>query len=133
MFVGEVLSSILSDRLGRRAVVCFFALLLAGISMYLVSIIPDNHMAALMIAVSAFFWGSALPSLFALGLQILPSGAVGAGVGVYNGVGNLVGAFAPLAMGAIISSTGNYGAGLLVIIGAAVIGSTAMLPLMRKY
>lgn len=133
MFLGEVLSAILSDRLGRRAGVCFFALLFAGISMYGVSVIPDNQIAALMIAVSAFFWGSALPPLFALGLQILPAGAVAAGVGVYNGIGNLVGAFAPLAMGMIISSTGNYATGLLVIIGAAIIGSGAMIPLMRKY
>ncbi|WP_295850463.1 MFS transporter [Tardiphaga sp.] len=133
MFLGEVLSAILSDRLGRRAGVCFVALLLAGISMYLVSVIPDNQTAALMIAVSAFCWGSALPPLFALGLQILPAGAVAAGVGVYNGIGNLIGAFAPLAMGLIISSTGNYSTGLLVIIGAATIGSAAMIPLMRKY
>ena len=55
------------------------------------------------------------------------------GVGVYNGIGNLIGAFAPLAMGMIISSTGNYATGLLVIIGAAIIGSTAMIPLMRNY
>jgi sugar phosphate permease len=133
MFAGEVLSAILSDRIGRRAIVCFFALLAAGISMYLVSVIPDNQTAALMIAVSAFFWGGALPPLFALGLQILPSGAVAAGVGVYNGIGNLVGAFAPLAMGAIISSTGDYGTGLLVIIGAAIVGSSAMLPLVGKH
>jgi sugar phosphate permease len=133
MFIGEVVSAILSDRIGRRAIVCFFALLFAGISMFLVSIISDNQIAALMIAVSAFFWGSALPPLFALGLQILPAGAVAAGVGVYNGIGNLVGAFAPLAMGMIISSTGNYSTGLLVIIGAAIIGSGAMIPLMRQY
>jgi sugar phosphate permease len=133
MFCGEVLAAILSDKIGRRAIVCFFALLFAGISMYLVSIIADNHTAALMIAVSAFFWGSALPPLFALGLQILPAGAVATGVGVYNGIGNLVGAFAPLAMGMIIAATGSYATGLLVIIGAAIIGSFAMIPLMKKY
>jgi len=133
MFVGEVFSAILSDRLGRRAIVCFVSLLSAGICMYLVSAIQDNHQAALMIAASAFFWGSALPSLFALGLQILPARAVAAGVGVYNGIGNLIGAFAPLAMGVIITSTGNYDAGLLVIVGAAIAGSLAMLPLIRTH
>jgi sugar phosphate permease len=132
MFAGEVLSAILSDRTGRRAIVCFFSLSAAGISMYLVSTIADNHAAALMIAVSAFFWGSALPPLFALGLQILPARAVAAGVGVYNGLGNLVGAFAPLAMGIIIAKTGSYDAGLLVIVGAALLGSLAMLPLVNE-
>jgi sugar phosphate permease len=132
MFAGEVLSAILSDRIGRRATVCFLSLFSAGISMYLVSTIEDNYAAAFMIAVSAFFWGSALPSLFALGLEILPARAVGAGVGVYNGVGNLIGAFAPLAMGLIIAKTGDYDAGLLVIVGAAILGSVSMLPLMFK-
>ncbi len=131
MFAGEVLSAILSDRLGRRATVCFVSLFSAGVSMYLVSAIQDNYAAALMIAVSAFFWGSALPSLFALGLEIIPSRATAAGVGVYNGVGNLVGAFAPLLIGMIISKTGSFDAGLLVLVGAAILGSTAMLPLMR--
>jgi sugar phosphate permease len=133
MFFGEILSAILSDRLGRRAVLCFVSLLAAGICMYLVSVIPDNQMAATMIAASAFFWGASLPPLFALGLQIIPTGAVAAGVGVYNGIGNLIGAFSPLAMGLIISATGSFEMGLMVIVGAAIIGSFAMVPLIRKY
>jgi sugar phosphate permease len=133
MFFGEILSAILSDRIGRRAGVCFVALLSAGICMYLVALIPDPQAAAVMIAVSAFFWGAALPPLFALGLQILPSGAVAAGVGVYNGIGNLIGAFSPLAIGAIIGSTGSFDMGLSVIVGAAIIGSFAMVPLIRRF
>jgi sugar phosphate permease len=133
MFCGEIISAIVSDRIGRRAIVCFVALLSAGICMYLVALIPDHQSAAMMIAVSAFFWGAALPPLFALGLQILPSGAVAAGVGVYNGIGNLVGAFSPLAIGAIIGSTGSFDMGLLVIVAAAIVGSFAMVPLLRRY
>ncbi|WFU79208.1 MFS transporter [Bradyrhizobium sp. CIAT3101] len=68
MFFGEVLSAIISDRIGRRAVVCFFALFSAGICMYCVTVIADHETAAIMISVSAFFWGAALPSLFALGV-----------------------------------------------------------------
>jgi sugar phosphate permease len=133
MFCGEVLSAVLSDRIGRRAVVCFCSLLMAGVCMYLVAVIPDNQSAAMMIAVSAFFWGGALPPLFALGIQILPAGAVAAGVGVYNGIGNLVGAFSPLVIGAIIAATGSFDLGLSVIVGAAIVGSLAMLPLVRHY
>lgn len=133
MFFGEVLSAIVSDRIGRRAAVCFVALLSAGLSMYLVTLIADHQTAAIMIAVSAFFWGAALPSLFALGLEILPSGATAAGVGIYNGVGNLVGAFSPLAIGTIIDATGSFDMGLTVIVGAAIVGSFAMIPLIRRF
>jgi sugar phosphate permease len=133
MFFGEILSAALSDRLGKRAIICFVTLLCAGLCMYLVALIPDSRMAALMIAVSAFFWGGALPPLFALGLRVLPAGAVATGVGVYNGIGNLIGALSPWAMGAIIAATGSFNAGLLVIIGAAIVGSFAMVPLIRNY
>jgi sugar phosphate permease len=133
MFFGEILSATLSDKLGKRAVICFIALLCAGLCMYFVTLISDSRMAALMIAVSAFFWGSALPPLFALGLRVLPFGAVAAGVGIYNGIGNLIGALSPWAMGAIIAATGSFDAGLLVIVGAAIAGSFAMVPLIRSY
>ncbi|MEW6645283.1 MAG: MFS transporter [Pseudomonadota bacterium] len=133
MFLGEILAAVLSDKIGRRAIVCFVGLLMAGVSMYAVSVIADAQTAVLMIAVSAFFWGAALPPLFALALQILPPRAVASGVGVFNGIGNIVGAFAPLAMGALIAVTGTFDAGLLVLVGAALVGSIAMLPLAKTH
>lgn len=133
MFLGEVLAAILSDRTGRRAAICFGGLFLAGVAMYGVSAVPDAHTAAVLIAVSAFFWGSALPPLFALSLQILPARAVASGVGVFNGVGNVVGATSPLVIGSIIARTGSFDAGLMVLVGATVLGSFAMVPLMRRF
>jgi len=133
MFLGEVLAATLSDKLGRRAGVCFIGLFMAGALMYAVSIIPDARTAALTIAASTFFWGAALPPLFALSAQLLPPRALAAGVGVFNGLGNVVGAFSPVVMGALISATGNFDAGLMVLVGATILGSTAMLPLVRRY
>jgi cyanate permease len=86
-----------------------------------------------LIAVSAFFWGCSLPPLFALSLQILPARAVASGVGVFNGIGNIVGAFSPLVMGALIAHTGSFDAGLMVLVGAATLGSFVMLPLARRF
>lgn len=133
MFLGEVLAAILSDRLGRRAIVCFVGLFMAGVSMYVVSIVSDAQTAALLIAVSAFFWGAALPPLFALSLQILPPRAIASGVGMFNGIGNIIGALSPLVMGMLIASTGAFNAGLMVLVGATLLGSLAMLPLVRRY
>ena len=133
MFLGEVLASILSDKLGRRAIVCFVGLLGAGVTMYAVSVVPDPQIAAILIAVSAFFWGSSLPPLFALSLQILPPRAVASGVGMFNGIGNIVGALSPVVMGALIAETGSFNAGLMVLVGATITGSLAMLPLVRRF
>lgn len=133
MFLGELLAAVLSDRLGRRAIICFGGLFSAGVAMYAVSVVPDAQTAALLIAVSAFFWGASLPPLFALSLQILPGRAVASGVGVFNGIGNIIGAFSPVVMGALIADTGSFNAGLMVLVGAAILGSFAMLPLVRRY
>ncbi|AMN40069.1 MFS transporter [Rhodoplanes sp. Z2-YC6860] len=133
MFLGEVLAAILSDKLGRRALICFGGLFLAGACMFAVSAVPDARTAAMLIAVSAFFWGCSLPPLFALSLQILPARAVASGVGVFNGIGNIVGAFSPLVMGALIARTGSFDAGLMVLVGATTLGSFVMLPLARRF
>lgn len=133
MFLGEVLAAMLSDRLGKRAVICLVGLLFAGLCMYAVSVVHDAQAAAILIAVSAFFWGSSLPPLFALSLDILPPRAVASGVGVFNGIGNIVGAFSPVVMGALIAHTGSFNAGLMVLVIATIVGSLAMLPLARRF
>ncbi|MBT2333530.1 MFS transporter [Variovorax paradoxus] len=133
MFMGEILSAFLSDRVGRRAIFCLGGLLFAGASMYVVTTVADPHTAALMIAVSAFFWGAALPPLFALAPQILPSRVMASGVGMFNGIGNIIGALSPLIIGWLISQTGSFNAGLMFLVGASAIGSLAMLPLVRRY
>ena len=133
MFLGEVGAAALSDRIGRRAIICLGGLFSAGVAMYAVSVVSDAQTAALLIAVSAFFWGSALPPLFALSLQILPARAVASGVGVFNGIGNIVGALSPVAIGALIAHTGSFDAGLMVLVGATILGSATMIPLVRRY
>ena len=95
--------------------------------------LSDSATAAIVMAVSAGFWGCALPPLFALAAQIIPPSVTASGVGVYNGIGNLIGASSPLLMGWIIGSAGNFNAGLMVLVVAGVVGACAMLPLIRKY
>ena len=92
-----------------------------------------QYAAAIVMALSPGFWGSALPPLFAMAAQIIPPQATASGVGVYNGVGNLIGACSPLLMGWIIGAAGNFNAGLMVLMLAGVVGSCAMLPLIRRY
>jgi sugar phosphate permease len=133
MFLGEVGAAALSDKIGRRAIICMVGLFSAGVAMYAVSVVSDAQTAAMLIAVSAFFWGSALPPLFALSLQILPARAVASGVGVFNGIGNIVGALSPVAIGALIAHTGSFDAGLMVLVGATIAGSAVMIPLVRRF
>jgi MFS family permease len=132
MFIGMALSSCLSDKIGRRAIVSCTSLFLAGVSMYLVTVLPGAQAAALMVTFSSFFWGASMPPQFALALRILPAGAVATGIGFHNGLGNIIGAFSPVLIGYLIARTGNFNVGLLVLPAAAMVGAFSMSLLARK-
>ena len=130
---GQVGGSYLSDRLGKRAVIAGFGLMLAGVLMYFVAMMPTPQTAALMIGLSGFFWGTVTPVSYALIMETVPEGAVATAVGFKNGLSNMVGALAPVAMGAVVSHTGSFDAAFLVLVGSAVIGGLLMIPLMRSH
>jgi MFS family permease len=129
MFVGEVGGALLSDRIGRHALVAACGMLLAAGMMYVGTLMPDATSAVLAMGVSALGWGVAIPTYFALTLRVLPPGAVAAGVGVFNGVGNLAGAAAPVAIGVVIASTGSFESGLMVLVGAPLLAAVSLLSL----
>jgi sugar phosphate permease len=133
MIGGQFLFSWISDLIGRRAIVCGFALFMTGVFVWLTSIVQDATAAAWCIAISAGFWGGTTPTLFSLGSQIMPAKVTAAGFGLYGGIANIVGAFAPLIIGMLVASTGSFTAGLQFLVFCCIAGSLAMIPLMRKY
>jgi sugar phosphate permease len=133
MMGGQLLFAWISDLIGRRAIVCCANLLLTGVFVYLTSIVDDATTAAWCVAISAGFWGGTAPPLFTLGSQIMPAKVTAAGFGLYGGIANIVGAFAPLVIGLLVASTGDFTAGLQFLVACCVLGSLAMIPLVRKY
>ncbi len=133
MFLGQLGGAYVSDKLRRRAIICFVGLAAAGVLMYLVSAIADPYLAVSCMALSAGCWGAVAPSIFALAIEIIPARVTSTGIGVCNGIGNLVGACAPLGMGWLIGHFGNFDAGLNVMVVAGIVGSFAMIPLLRRY
>jgi sugar phosphate permease len=101
--------------------------------MYFVSLMLTSQTAALMIGLSGLFWGTVTPVSYALIMDIVPQGAVATAVGFKNGLSNLVGSLAPLAMGVVVSYTGSFDAAFLVLVGSTVLGGLLMLPLMRTH
>lgn len=130
MFIGVISGGILADRTGRSGLVCFLGLLGAGLLMYAGTVVADARVAATLIALSAGFWGTCQPTQYALAIKILPGSTLAAGLGVMNGISNLVGALAPALIGWIVARTGDFNIGLLVIVVASVAGSCLVLPLL---
>ncbi|MBC8748251.1 MULTISPECIES: MFS transporter [Paraburkholderia] len=86
---------------------------------------PVQKMIALSIAGFGIF--GCLPVIWALPAAFLSGAAAAGGIAAINSLGNLAGFFGPFAMGWIKDSTGGFGAGLLCLSGAGLIGMAAVL------
>ncbi|MEM5385125.1 MFS transporter [Paraburkholderia phymatum] len=86
---------------------------------------PVLKMAALSIAGFGIF--GCLPVIWTLPAAFLSGAAAAGGIAAINSLGNLAGFFGPYAMGWIKDSTGGFGAGLLCLAGAGLIGVAAVL------
>jgi MFS transporter, ACS family, tartrate transporter len=86
---------------------------------------PVMKMLALSIAGFGIF--GCLPVIWTLPASFLSGAAAAGGIAAINSLGNLAGFFGPYAMGWIKDSTGGFGAGLLCLAGAGMVGVAAVL------
>ncbi|CAB3715390.1 Putative tartrate transporter [Paraburkholderia sediminicola] len=86
---------------------------------------PVQKMIALSIAGFGIF--GCLPVIWTLPAAFLSGAAAAGGIAAVNSLGNLAGFFGPYAMGWIKDSTGGFGAGLLCLSGAGLVGVAAVL------
>ncbi|SMG21505.1 MFS transporter [Paraburkholderia susongensis] len=86
---------------------------------------PVLKMIALSIAGFGIF--GCLPVIWTLPAAFLSGAAAAGGIAAINSLGNLAGFFGPFAMGWIKDSTGGFGAGLLCLAGAGLVGVAAVL------
>jgi D-galactonate transporter len=86
---------------------------------------PVQKMIALSIAGFGIF--GCLPVIWTLPASFLSGAAAAGGIAAINSLGNLAGFFGPFAMGWIKDSTGGFGAGLLCLAGAGLVGVAAVL------
>jgi MFS family permease len=133
MIIGEIGGAWIADRTGKRALVCFVSLFMTGICMWAAAMAPGATAAALWLALSAGFWGAEVPTLFALGMQMIPRNITALGLGIYSGIANFVGSLAPFIMGLLIGQHGDYNAGLYFLVFCCTGLSLFVLPLVRRY
>ncbi|WP_158808031.1 MFS transporter [Beijerinckia sp. L45] len=133
MIGGYFLGGWLGDRFRAKALICLCGLMAAGFLILAATMVEDATQAALLLALSAGAWGMTVPTLFAMGTEIVPKEVTAMGFGLYAGAANIVGAAAPLVIGIVIGSAGNYAGGLMVIVIACVALSLTMIPLLRRH
>ncbi len=131
MLIGEIIGSVICDKVGRHAFVAGCGMTLAAAMMYVGTQTGTAGGAVIGMGLSTLGWGIAIPVFFALTLRVLPPGAMAAGIGLINGIGNLVGALAPVFIGTIIAQTGRFDAGLLVLVVGPLISAMCLFILAR--
>lgn len=137
-YLGSFLSSLvfgfLSDRIGRRAVLCTISLSGAATSIGLAALVSNPIVSALLLVWGMTMWGIGTPIYYAIMQRIIPAPIMATGIGIDNGLANFGSAMAPAVIGFLIAATGSYLAGLLFIAVLGLIGAAGAAVLaMQRY
>jgi sugar phosphate permease len=126
-YLGSFLSSLafgfLSDRIGRRALICVISLSGTAVSIGLGALVPNPIVSGLLMVLGLILWGMGTPVYYAIMQQIIPGPIMATGIGIDNGLANFGSAMAPAVIGILIAATGSYTAGLLFISIVGLIGA----------
>ncbi|CAG9220911.1 Putative tartrate transporter [Paraburkholderia tropica] len=116
-----------SDRRLERKKHVAFALTVAAAGIAAAAGLDNPVLKMLALSVAGFGIFGCLPVIWTLPAAFLSGAAAAGGIAAVNSLGNLAGFFGPYAMGWIKDSTGSFGAGLLCLAGAGLIGAAAAL------
>jgi sugar phosphate permease len=137
-YLGSFLSSLvfgfLSDRIGRRALLCTLSLAGAATSIGFAALVTDPIVCGLLMVWGLIMWGIGTPAYYAIMQRIIPARIMATGIGIDNGLANFGSALAPAVVGFLIAATGSYLGGLLFIAVLGWIGAVGAAVLaLQKY
>jgi sugar phosphate permease len=133
MIGGNFLGGWLGDKWRIKAWVCMLGMIATGLLVYAASIVESPVVSAVLVALSVGAWGTTVPTLFAMGTEVIPPKVTAMGFGIYAGLANIVGAISPVLIGYVIGRSGDYASGLLVITLSCLVLSLSMFPLLRRH
>ena len=127
-----IITGYLSDCYKRSAVLCVISMVATSFGLYMGATAADNTMSALWMTWGVGFTGMAISPAWTLVQKFSPANIIGIAAGYVNGLTNVLSAFVPATIGALIALTGNYLAGMLLMVGLGIIAALAATPLMLK-
>ncbi len=131
-FAGLAVGSYLSDRTGRRATVTAAFLLMAAVSILLVTQTHGKMEVVFVLGMVFFFLAVMGPNVFTMLQGTCRSKLTCTATGLVNGVSNGVGALGPILFGSIAAATGTYDASLPLMI-ALLVASAVVVYRFRVY
>lgn len=129
---GIILMAYWGDRFGRRTLLASVGFLVAGVMVYIASMVNTLELLVLFFAIAVFFQSAYGAQEYAIVQRLLPADRVGAGTGLYNGLSVLFGGVGgSLIPGTIVATTGSFDAGILSIVVGALLAALVMFVLAR--
>jgi len=129
---GIILMAYWGDRFGRRTLLASVGFLVAGVMVYIASMVNTLELLVLFFAIAVFFQSAYGAQEYAIVQRLLPADRVGAGTGLYKGLSVLFGGVGgSLIPGTIVATTGSFDAGILSIVVGALLAALVMFVLAR--
>jgi MFS family permease len=129
---GVLVMAVLGDRLGRRALLASGGFLVAAGLVSLAPTVTTVPALVALFAAAVFCQGAFQAQEYAIVQRVVPASRVGAGTGLYNGLSVLFGGVGgSLIPGAIVAATGSFEAGIMSVVGGALLASVVMFALAR--
>ncbi len=125
--------AVVGDATNKRAWCASLGCGVAAIATFFAARSPSLTATVVLLAVSVFFQNAYQTSEFPFVQRILPAERVGAATGLYNGLAVIVGAGGGTwLVGKVVETTGNYDAGLAVVVVAGLVNGVVMAVLARR-
>ncbi len=130
--VGILVAAWLGDRLGKRALIAAVGYVATAIAVYLATAAVSTAATIAFFAVAVFFMSWYSGQEFAMLQHLVPKEHISRGTGVYNGIGVLLGGVGgSVAVGAVVSASGSYRAGILTVVVVAALTSVLLFAIAR--
>lgn len=132
MLAGEIFGAFVSDRLGKRALICMIAVGGAGVGLIAVVLLGNNMLMLMAMSVSMFCWGLAPPSVFPLLSKVVDPRVSATAGGIFNGLGNFASALIPWIIGILVAYFNSMNAVILLLAVVSLVGGFALIPHVMK-
>lgn len=133
LVLGTVLFSALGDRTNRRTLLAGAGYLGVAVALYFAVRVPGLWLTVAFFTLGTFAQSAFQAQEYALVQRVLPVTQAGAGVGLYNGLGVLVGGtLGVIAVGQLASASGSFSTGMLLLILTAALPALILFALAPK-
>lgn len=129
--VGIFSGSWITDKTGRHISITTGSFLACALFLIFTPFAKTKVQILVIFSLMMFFLTIVGPNIFTMLQSIVPKSFIGSGTGFLNGIGNISGTLGPVLIGTILSLTGSYNLGLILIAAILITGGVSLISLSK--